>query len=509
MARARAAVSSGGAEIVAICEPDPAKKAELQTEFKSARISSDYAELLNATRPTVADIASPDHLHAEHAVAALEYGCDVLVEKPLATTVRDARRVLEKAEKHHAILAVNFTLRYQYPTREALQLVIDGDLGRAFLFEGFYVHDMWDQYSAESPRRTPWRTDPVNPQSVLLGGGCHPIDLILTSAGREVTEVAAYGNKLAGSELPIDDCYVINIKFEDGAIASVLISTGANGVSFTPGYFNVYATDGTIIKDTLYRRGKEPEKLKRLSTETGGGHNWVSAWEAFARAVDGFSRVTVPAHIAGTNVAVCEAALKSVEIGRPVSPERFAANDSGAELEHAQLRMRYSTGLAGLSDWSPPAGFELCPYDARFDDQIQALLGIAGFAHLTGERFQTDLIAQEEARDGSRLALYEGSVVGAAFAGRFDDADGRIDYVVADPNLSGNGIGVGVCTGVMKYLLQMGYQTVTLHTDDWRMPAIGTYLKLGFEPVLFREDMKSRWDAVEARRAKVRARATA
>ena len=507
-AMARAAVASGGVEVVAICEPEPAKKDQLQAEFASVRISSDYEALLQKTRPTLADIASPDHLHAEHAIAALEAGCDVLVEKPLASTVHDARRVLDLAEKHHAILAVNFTLRYQYPTREALQLVLDGDLGRPFLFEGFYLHDLWHHYSAESLSRTPWRTDRVNPQSVLLGGGCHPIDLILTSAGCEVTEVAAYANNLAGSGLPIDDCYVINIKFEDASVATVLVSTGVNAVFHTPGYFNVYGTDGTIIKDMVYRRGKDPEKLSRISPEMDGGHNWVCAWQAFARAVDGLSRVPVPAHIAGMNVAICEAARESAESGRPVAPEIFATNDSGVQLEHAQLRMRYSRGLGGLRAWSPPNGFELCPYDATFDDEIRALLGVAGFSDLTGERFQTRLISQEEAREGSCLALYKGRVVGAAFAGRFDDTDGRIDYVVADPNLRGNGIGVGVCTGVTKYLLEQGYETVTLHTDDWRMPAIETYRKLGFEPVLFREDMKARWGAVEARRAKVRSRAT-
>jgi predicted dehydrogenase/ribosomal protein S18 acetylase RimI-like enzyme len=503
---ARAAVSSGGTEIVAICEPDSAKHPQLREEFESARISSDYAALLRQTHPTVADIASPDHLHAEHATASLDAGCDVLLEKPLATTVRDARQVLELAEKHCSILVVNFTLRYQYPTREALRLVLDGDLGRPFLFEGFYVHDLWSHYSAESPHRTPWRTDPVHPQSVLLGGGCHPIDLILTSAGCEVTEVSACANNLGGSELPVDDCYVVNIKFDDGSLASVLVATGINGVLHTQGFFNVYGTEGTIINDTVYRRGKDPEKLGRMSPETSGGHNWVCSWQAFARAVEGLSPVPVLPHVAGANVAICEAARQSVESGRPVVPEIFVANDSVGKFEPAQLRMRYSKGLAGLRDWSPPTGFELCPYDARFDDEIQVLLGLAGFKDLTSERFQSSLMSQEEASDGSRLVLYKGRVVGAAFAGRFDATDGRIDYVVADPTLSGNGIGVGVCTGVTRYLLEKGYETVTLDTDAWRMPAIETYRKLGFEPVLFREDMKSRWDAVKGRHAKVWAR---
>ena len=109
--------------------------------------------------------------------------------------------------------------------------------------------------------------------SALLGGGCHPIDLILTSAGCEVTEVSACANNLGGSELPIDDCYVVNIKFGDESLAGVLVATGINVVLHTQGFFNVYGTDRTIINDTVYRRGKDPEKLRRMSPETGGDHN--------------------------------------------------------------------------------------------------------------------------------------------------------------------------------------------------------------------------------------------
>ena len=224
-ALARAAQASGKAEVVAICEPNPARRAELEQEFASARVSADYEALLRETRPTIADVASPDHLHTEHALAALEAGCDVLVEKPLAVSVEDAIRTIETAEREHAVLVVNYTLRYQYPTQEALEYALDGELGKPFLYQGYYVHDMWEMYSPDGERHTPWRIDARNPQNVLLGGGCHPIDLILTAADSPPIEVSAYANRLAGSDLPADDCYVVNIAFESGALANVLVTT--------------------------------------------------------------------------------------------------------------------------------------------------------------------------------------------------------------------------------------------------------------------------------------------
>ena len=505
-ALARAAQASGKAEVVAICEPNPARRAELEQEFTSAQVSADYEALLRETRPTIADVASPDHLHTEHALAALEAGCDVLVEKPLAVSVEDAIRTIETAEREHAVLVVNYTLRYQYPTQEALEYALDGELGKPFLYQGYYVHDMWEMYSPDGERHTPWRIDARNPQNVLLGGGCHPIDLILTAADSPPIEVSAYANRLAGSDLPADDCYVVNIAFESGALANVLVTTGVNGVSFTPGYFNVYGTNGTILKDTLYRRGADPEKLARLSPELGGGHNWQSAFEGFVNAVNGFLPPSVPTKIAALNVAVCEAAIRSVESGRPVKPRVIETSKPWGDLERAQLMMRFSKGLADLPEWEAPPGFELHRYDPSYDDRIRNVLRVVGFEHAAGDFYDNELMPRKELKEGTHIVVHNDEVVGVTFAGVVDETEGRLDYVAADPRFSGKGIGYAVCAGVTRHLLERGYKTVMLMTDDWRLPAIITYMKVGFEPVMYREDMQPRWEAVHARLARSRSR---
>jgi len=67
--------------------------------------------LLKKTCPDVAVIAGPDHLHAEQTLVALEYGSHVLVEKPLATTVEDARRVVAAAEASDLEVMTDHTMR--------------------------------------------------------------------------------------------------------------------------------------------------------------------------------------------------------------------------------------------------------------------------------------------------------------------------------------------------------------------------------------------------------------
>ena len=63
-------------------------------------------------------------------------------------------------------------------------------------------------------------------------------------------------------------------------------------------------------------------------------------------------------------------------------------------------------------------------------------------------------------------------------------------------DVRGLGLGRAACTGVVKHLVDRGYSNVILYTDDWRLPAIGLYLSMGFEPQMTRQDMLGRWQRV-------------
>ena len=73
---------------------------------------------------------------------------------------------------------------------------------------------------------------------------------------------------------------------------------------------------------------------------------------------------------------------------------------------------------------------------------------------------------------------------------------GELGWVAGHPQHSGRGLGMAVCAAVVRRLLRAGYRNIYLRTDDWRLPAIRIYLKLGFAPFLFAPDMEARWRAV-------------
>ncbi|MFH1708222.1 MAG: GNAT family N-acetyltransferase [Planctomycetota bacterium] len=76
---------------------------------------------------------------------------------------------------------------------------------------------------------------------------------------------------------------------------------------------------------------------------------------------------------------------------------------------------------------------------------------------------------------------------------------GELGWVAGDPAHSGKGLGMTVCAAVVDRYLRAGYKCIYLQTDDWRLPAIKVYLKLGFVPYLFAPDMAGRWQAVCAK----------
>ena len=73
---------------------------------------------------------------------------------------------------------------------------------------------------------------------------------------------------------------------------------------------------------------------------------------------------------------------------------------------------------------------------------------------------------------------------------------GELGWVAGDPDHKGKGLGLATCSAVVKRYLDAGYKRIYLQTDDWRLPAIKTYLKLGFLPFLFDDTMQERWKAV-------------
>jgi UDP-N-acetyl-2-amino-2-deoxyglucuronate dehydrogenase len=315
---ARVAVEDSRAEVAGVFDPRQEAMAALLAEFPTAVAGHELESLLDDVQPDVVAIAGPDHLHASQAIAAAEHGCHLLIEKPLAVTVEEAREIMAAVEHNGVIAMTDQTMRYVYPYRQMADMARAGDVGRIFFIQGDYVHDMWSYYSPKGHDYTPWRSDKNHPQNILLGGGCHPIDLMLWTVGSPVREVMCYSSKLSVPEFPSDDCYLVSLRFENGVIGKVTVSSGCSGHGMGE-FLEIFGTEGTLSKGELRRRDADSVTIPAPTNDTVvGGHGWGGSVTDFLDTLDGKIANPIPLSEGAKTIAMCEAALESSRDGHPV-----------------------------------------------------------------------------------------------------------------------------------------------------------------------------------------------
>jgi predicted dehydrogenase len=142
-----------GARVVAISDLRPERLAQVQDRFPEARVTTDFRELLADPNVDAVVIATPVSTHYSLALAALQAGKHVLVEKPLASSSKQARELIDTAERLGRTLMVDHTFVYTGAVQKIKDLVDSGQLGRLYYYDsvrinlGLFQHDisvMWD-----------------------------------------------------------------------------------------------------------------------------------------------------------------------------------------------------------------------------------------------------------------------------------------------------------------------------------------------------------------------------
>jgi len=116
-------------DLVAIADVDTDRAKEVGQEFNIPRVLHSYEDLINDPSLDVVDVCTPPSKHAEVAIAAIQHGKDVIVEKPLVVSLGDALALLSAARERRASVGVVLNLRYMPIVRRALQVVHSGRLG--------------------------------------------------------------------------------------------------------------------------------------------------------------------------------------------------------------------------------------------------------------------------------------------------------------------------------------------------------------------------------------------
>jgi mycothiol synthase len=155
---------------------------------------------------------------------------------------------------------------------------------------------------------------------------------------------------------------------------------------------------------------------------------------------------------------------------------------------------------AALAPVRLPAGYALATLPQRDTADWIAVLAANGQLGTWDEQRAHALMTGERPvlAAGTYLVLYGECAVATACTVPPTSAEPRseLGWVAVAPGHQGHGLGLQVCCAVLWYASREGWPATTLSTDDWRLPAIRTYLKLGFEPELTHDSHAARWQEV-------------
>jgi predicted dehydrogenase len=198
----KAFLANPQAQVVALCSRDARRaRATLKKSgvgVPDATFTRSFDDLLGSDEIDIIAIATPNHLHADQAVAAARAGKHILLEKPTGLNLRELSRIQSAVGRAGVRTIVSFELHYNPYVRFARWLRAEGWLGTLHFARVQYLSRVTDWYSGWS-----WVRTRRSGRSHLLAAGCHAVDALRWCTGLEAREVSAYQARITpGYEWP-------------------------------------------------------------------------------------------------------------------------------------------------------------------------------------------------------------------------------------------------------------------------------------------------------------------
>jgi predicted dehydrogenase len=205
-----------GFDLAAAADPLPDRRAETEKEFR-IRTYDDALEMFDAEKPDLAVIASPSHLHAEHAIAAMERGIDVFVDKPMAVDLSEGEKMIDVMRRTGRKLMVYQPMRLERMTLALRDIIAGGLLGDVYMIKsGGYGF----------ARRNDWQALRRYGGGTLNNGGSHAVDCMLYLSGSRAASVSCHMKRIAALG-DAEDVVKILLKAENGIILDIDINFAA------------------------------------------------------------------------------------------------------------------------------------------------------------------------------------------------------------------------------------------------------------------------------------------
>ena len=240
---------SDKAEIIAIQTRNKEKIKKYSKEF-NAKGYSNYEEMIKNQKLDAVCITTPQHIHSEQAIKAMNLGLHVFCTKPMALTIKEADKMIDTAKKNNVNLDIGFHYRYDEQIKKIRELVKADEIGTPFYtissIQSFRGADYWES--------GPWRKDPK-----YSGGGAitlnysHDIDFLQWYFGEVKWIIGSTESMVHNND--VEDVANAIIKFKNGVISNFTCSTAT--YSTKSPRLEIFGTKGVISLVTT--ESKDPK----------------------------------------------------------------------------------------------------------------------------------------------------------------------------------------------------------------------------------------------------------
>ncbi|MGQ9463454.1 MAG: Gfo/Idh/MocA family protein [Candidatus Fervidibacter sp.] len=307
-------------QLVAFADQDIRRAQERTEQFGAMMWFSDPYDLLKRDDIHIVSICTPPFNHAELAIAALEAGKHVLVEKPMCCSLEEADKMIEAADRNERVLGVVFQWRFTSEFIRIKNLIEQGKLGKPFL--ALIVSFWWR--TAEYFKiwwRGSWEKECGGS---VINHAIHHIDFLLGLMG-EVSCVSA-GMGVFAHEIETEDAAAALVRFVNGAIGALLASTATYPEEHK---VTIYGELGSVslpwqlnLIDSRYQSEVE-EWLNRIPRPEHSGH--MAVISDFFSAVQTGRKPVVDGREGRRSVELAIAIYKSAITGQivnlPIQPD--------------------------------------------------------------------------------------------------------------------------------------------------------------------------------------------
>lgn len=307
------AARDAGADVVGLLASSASRSVEVAQSWSVPRGYGSLAELIDDA-PDVVHICTPNDTHVDYALALVNHGINVVVEKPIATTVESAEMLAAAVAERGVVATVPFVYRYHPLVRELRARRAAGEFGDVLLVHGSYLQD-W----LVSPDASTWRVDPVRggASRAFADIGSHWADLAEFVSGERFVDAQAQmsisydtrpvdsGASFSGASATLErvpvateDIAVATFTTRRGILANTVISQVSAGRKNRL-WLEVDGSNGSAVFDqeqpesvwlgtesgaTVLRRGEgstsaDQQRLNRIPS--GHPQGWSDAFAAF------------------------------------------------------------------------------------------------------------------------------------------------------------------------------------------------------------------------------------